>query len=187
MKKYLLVLVLLVGSVQSLKADVGISFGLGAPYVSQPGLDLTLGDRFSIVARANTFAIDLGEAAVDLSMPEVSVLWHPFAGSFFLGAGIGSQTLDVSATEIDTGLTASTEVSSTVMLAKLGWMWGKSNGGFWGGLDVTFISPTSSDVEIDAPGVPTDSEIYEDVESAAETFAETAYVNITFLRLGYLF
>ncbi|MAZ47445.1 MAG: hypothetical protein CME65_02715 [Halobacteriovoraceae bacterium] len=187
LKLLVLSLVLTLTSVQTSTAAVGISYGLGAPYVSQPGLDLTLSDSFSIVARANSFGIDLGEASVDLNMPEVSVLWHPFSGSFFLGLGVGSQTLDVSSTNAVSGLTASTEVTTTAMLAKLGWMWGKGNGGFWGGMDVTFVSPSSSDYEIEAPGLATTSEEYQDVEDAAEQFGETAYVNFTFLRLGYLF
>lgn len=187
LKLLVLSLVLTLTSVKTSSAAVGISYGLGAPYVSQPGLDLTLSDSFSIVARANSFGIDLGEASVDLNMPEVSVLWHPFSGSFFLGLGVGSQTLDVSSTNAVSGLKASTEVTTTAMLAKLGWMWGKGNGGFWGGMDVTFVSPSSSDYEIEAPGLATTSEEYQDVEDAAEQFGETAYVNFTFLRLGYLF
>ena len=192
MKKNLHLVVLAVflfaGSIQSTFAAVGISYGLGAPYVSQPGLDLTLSDRWTVVARANTVGADLGEATFDLNMPELSVLWHPFSGGFYLGFGVGSQTLDVSATNVDTGASASVEVTTTAMLAKLGWMWGKANGGFWGGIDITFVSPSSSDYEIETSGgIPTNSEEYQDVEDAAEQFGETAYANITFLRLGYLF
>ena len=187
-KLIVLSLLLTLGSIQVSSAAVGISYGLGAPYVSQPGLDLTLSDRWSVVARANSFGIDLGEASVDLNMPEVSVLWHPFSGSFYLGVGVGSQTLDVSSTNAQTGASASTEVTTTAMLAKLGWMWGKGNGGFWGGMDITFVSPASSDYEIETSGgISTTSEEYQDVEDAAEQFGETAYANITFLRLGYLF
>lgn len=185
MRKYIVLLSLFTTSFAH--AEFGINFGIGAPYVSQYGVNATFGTDLSLTANYNILALELGTAEVELSMPEVTVNWHPFSGSFFLGFGIGSQSLDVSATDVTTSLTASAEVNSTTTIAKLGWMWGKGDGGFWGGIDLAFISPTGSDITITAPGLSTTSEEYQDVEEAAENFAETAYINLTFIRLGYLF
>lgn len=169
------------------KADVGIYWGTGIPYLSQMGLNLTMGQNWSASVGTNTLDLSVGDAETTLSMPELMINWHPFAGSFFIGIGAGQQTLDVSATEALTGATASANVTSTTMIAKLGWMWGKANGGFWMGMDISFISPSGSEVEIDANGLTPADQEYQDVVDAGERFGETAYTNLTFLKLGYLF
>lgn len=169
------------------KAGLGIQAGFGVPYVSQMGLDLTLGPKLTLSAGTNTLDISLGEASVKLAMQEVGLKWHPFAGAFFLGIGGGSQELDVEAVDFLTNGTASTNVTSTVTIAKLGWMWGKDNDGFWFGIDMAFISPSGGEVEVDATGLTATDQAYQDVIDAGEQFAETSYTNITMARLGYIF
>jgi hypothetical protein len=158
------------------KAEIGLNAGLGLPFVSQYGVNLTMGSNLTFSATYNVIDISSDKASVKLSMPEATIMWHPFSGSFFIGAGVGQEKLEVAATE---------EISNTI--AKLGWMWGKGDGGLWFGMDLAYIIPSGGDVEINAAGLPTTSKEYKDVEDAANQFGETAYINITFARLGYLF
>jgi hypothetical protein len=189
MKKIYLALIVAFISVSPAKAGVGISAGFGIPYVSQFGLNATMGNNWSFHANYNGLSLDSGLAEVSLTMPEVAVHWHPFAGSFFLGFGLGSQTLEVSATDTVTGATAEANVDATTAIAKIGWMWGKADGGLWFGMDVAFIQPSGATVEVsESTGTLTEAdEEWQDVQEAGEQFGETAYVNLTFARLGYLF
>lgn len=169
-------------------AGLGLSAGLGIPYLAQGGLDYKASSRWSFYLGYNTLSVDIGTSKVDLAMPEFLIRYHPFARSFYLGVGVGQESLDASATEVTTGQTARAEVTAMTGIAKLGWMWGAAdNHGFWIGVDVAYIMPFSPDTTITAPGIATTDPQYVDVEEAADRFGETAYLNITFLRLGYLF
>lgn len=183
----LLVAILITCWIPLAKAAIGVNYGFGLPYASQLGLNYTMGSSLTLHAAQNSLSISSGLASIDLSMPEISVLWHPFDGSLFIGAGLGSQKFSATATELLTSQTASVDVTSTVTLFKFGWMWGKADGGLWFGIDFTMISPSSSDIEITAPGLTTNDTAYKDVEAAAETFASTSYTNTTIARIGYLF
>jgi hypothetical protein len=189
MKSFFLAILLLGISyvVSKANADIGLSAGLGVPYVSQFDVNATLGQNFSINLGHNALALSSGLAKLTLTMPELMFNWHPFAGSFFIGLGAGYQSLKASATDSSTNLTASAEVNSMTTIAQLGWMWGKADGGFWMGMDLAFISPASSEVKIVAPGLTANDKEYKDVEKAAKDFGELSYINFTFLRLGYLF
>lgn len=171
---------------QNAKAEIGINAGFGIPFVSQYGLNATFGPKWSANIGYNSLDITSSDADVKLTMPEVVVNWHPFSGAFFIGLGLGSEKLEVSAS--NAAGSASAEVTATTTIAKLGWMWGKADGGFWFGMDISFISPSGGEVDIKTTGaVTTASEEYQEAKDAAEKFGETAYTNITFARLGYLF
>lgn len=165
----------------------GANFALGAPFVSQFGLNYQFSDKFGMSAGSDSLKIDAGVASLNLSLIEVMANYHPFGGAFFIGLGVGQESLKTTATDSTTATTASIEVTATTAIAKLGWMWGLSDGGFWFGLDVAYISPSGSKETITAPGVPTTSTAYTDAVDAAEKFGSTAYTNITFARLGWIF
>ena len=187
MKTFLAVLVLLgafIINAQKAQAQYGANVGIGLPYATQLGVNYVLSDEWTFNANYNNLSMDIGDAGVDLTMPEFMANWHPFQGSFYLGLGLGLQSFEASSSV--NGISASANVDSTVAIAKLGWMWGISDGGFWGGMDVAYVNPLGSSVDIKGAGNPGDAS-YDDVEDAANTFAETAYLNITFLRLGYIF
>ncbi len=187
MKKYFVLLFIVFSIVPVVKADVGISAAFGLPYASQYGLNATLGENWSVGVGHNALDLNLGFASVKLTMSELVGYWHPFKGAFFLGLGAGQQTLEVSALELLTGNTASVKVTPMVAIGKLGWMWGKANGGFWFGMDFAFISPTNGDVVVTAPGLTSADQVYRDVEESGKKYGSTAYLNITLARLGYLF
>ena len=183
--KKILIAMVFMGS--AAHASVGVYVGAGVPFLGQAGLNYKMSDTFSFSAGYNMLDLSSGDASVVLSMPELMVNYHPFSGSFFLGAGVGQNNLEVSATELTTGYKAEAEVSSLATIVKAGWMWGIDDGGFWFGVDTAFISPSSSDITITAPNLAKTSQEYKDVEEAAEKYGETAFPNVTFARIGYLF
>ena len=186
MKKLILICMTYVLFLPTSYSGVGLNAGLGVPFVSQFGLNVTMGPKWTLNLMQNTLDLSIGDAKTKLTMPELSVNWHPFAGSFFIGLGVGQEKLEVTASDAF-GNNASAEATATTTIAKLGWMWGKADGGVWFGMDLAFISPSGGEVEIDVNGLSTTSQEYQDLVDSGEKFAETAYMNITFARLGYLF
>jgi hypothetical protein len=172
---------------QSSDSGFGVNVGIGVPYLGQAGVNYTFSDQFRISAVYNILDMSIDEAEAKLTMPEIFVTYHPFSGSFFLGAGVGSEKLEVTATD-SLGLNqVRAEVTATTVIAKLGWMWGAADKGFWFGVDVAYINPMNAKNTLTAPGVPTTDPNYQDVVDAMDKFGETAYLNITFARLGYIF
>lgn len=168
------------------KGSFGLQVGMGVPYMQQAGLNYQFNDSFGMAFNYNLFDISIGSAGAKLAMPELLFNYHPFAGSFFIGAGVGQQTLNVKASST-TGPDVKIDVTSTSGIAKLGWMWGIGNRGFWFGMDVAFVSPSNSESKVTAPGVPVTDQSYIDAQDSAKKFGETAYTNLTFARFGWLF
>lgn len=165
----------------------GASVGAGVPFLSQAGINYYPSDKLGFYLGYNLLDIKVGTATAKLSMPELMVNYHPFAGAFFIGLGVGQETLKTTATDLTTSLEAAIEVTAMTSIAKLGWMWGVSNGGFWFGMDMSFISPSSPKKTITAPGLTEADQAYKDAEDAADKFGNTAYSNVTFARIGWLF
>jgi len=188
MKKITLLLLICLFLIPVARANVGIHTGFGVPYVTQFGINYSVGSQWTFNAQYNNLDLSVGDAEAELKMPEFGVQWHPFIGAFYIGLGMGQQSLKVSASDSQTGEKAEVDVSSVTTITKLGWMWGKADGGFWFGMDLAYIIPSGSSVDVKASaGLPTTSQEYQDVKDAGERFGETAYLNITFARFGYLF
>lgn len=167
---------------------LGVDVGLGFPYLAQAGVTYRVNEMFSVVAGYHLLDIDVDEASAELSMPAILVHYYPFSGSFFLGAGVGKQNLEVSATESDSNTKITAESDATTTIAQLGWTWGASNGGFWFGFDISYIMPSGADSSISpSSGAITSDPNYQDVQKALDDFGDTSYPNITFARLGWLF
>lgn len=165
----------------------GLNVGIGLPFLGQVGAHYYFTENLNLSVGYNNLDLDVGDASAKLNMPEVMLNYHPFSGSFFIGAGIGKESLEVTATDSLTLQQAKAEVDAMTTIVKTGWMWGATNGGFWFGMDIAYIVPTSPEVTVTSPGVPTTSQAYIDTVDAADKFGETAYLNITFARLGWLF
>ncbi len=165
----------------------GLNVGVGVPYLTQAGLNYRMSDMFSISAGYNLLDVDVDTASAKLAMPELLLNFHPFSGSYFIGAGVGQESLEVTATESLGTNEVEIDVDAMTTIVKTGWMWGASNGGFWFGIDFAYIMPSGAETTIKAPGVPTSDPSYQDAVDAADKFGDSAYGNITFIRLGYLF
>jgi hypothetical protein len=165
----------------------GLNVGIGLPYVGQAGVNYKYSSSLSFSAEYNMLSISTGSASAKLTMPEVMVNYHPFDASFFIGAGVGQESLEVKATESTSNSEAQINVDAMTAIAKLGWMWGIVDKGFWFGIDLSYIMPLSPKRSVSAPGVsPTDPN-YLDAIDAADKFGKTSYINITFARIGYIF
>lgn len=178
---------LMSGSVAHAEGNFGVNLGVGFPFLTQAGINFKLSDKVDLGATYNLLNLSFGEAKAKLAMPEVFVAYHPSGGSFFIGAGLGQESLEVSATDATTSTKITAEVDAMTAIGKLGWMWGYDNGGFWFGIDFAFIMPLDAEVTITAPGVPTTDPEYVDVQEAADKFGDAAYYNLTFARFGWVF
>lgn len=166
----------------------GFNFGFGVPFLSQAGLSYHFNSKLGVSLGYGLLDLKVGDAKTKLSMPEVLLVCHPFAGSFFLAAGAGQETLEATATDSTGTHTAKGKVEAMTTVAKLGWMWGISNGGFWFGMDISHIMPSGAKTTVTAPpGMSTNDPAYKDVVEAGEKFGKTAYTNITFARFGWIF
>lgn len=169
-------------------AQVGISAGSGIPFLGQVGIDYKPSTQWSLYAGYNILSLSVDTSSVELTMPEVLFRYHVFSRAFYVGLGIGQETLEATAVDSVTSQSVSAEVTAMTGIAKVGWMWGAGdNSGFWFGIDLAYIMPFGADTTITAPGVLTTSQEYQDVVEAADEFGETAYINFTFARLGFIF
>jgi hypothetical protein len=187
MKKLVFSFLIIILFTPNAKSEIGINFGLGLPFIKQYGVDLRIGDALTFNVGYNLLDVKNGNASVKLSMPQFLINWHPFSGSFYLGVGAGKETLEISATDESSGASASADVVANTSLARVGWMWGRADSGFWFGLDATYVSPSGGEVNVEADGLTAADKEYKDVVDAGKTFGETAYVNFTFARFGWLF
>jgi hypothetical protein len=189
--KYLTALIVMLLSfashAESGRQGFGLNVASGIPFLAQAGAHFYFSNNLSISGGYNLLDLKSGEAQVKLAMPEVMVNYHPFSGVFFVGAGLGKESLEISATESTSSNEIKLEVEANTTILKLGWMWGSNNGGFWYGLDLAYIIPSSPKTTITAPGVPTSDPNYQDAIEAGEKFADTSYINFTFARFGWLF
>jgi len=181
----MLVFVTLSFSAHYANAGLGINLGIGLPFVQQYGLDYKMSDKFSAEVLVNGLDLSLGEAGVEMSKTEIGLKYHPFGGAFFLGLAYGN--FNTTATATQSGNQVEAKVEGSALTTKLGWMWGVANDGFYFGMDIGYQSPMGTSTDIDAGGVPTSSEEYQDAKEAAEKYGESGTVNLTFFRIGYLF
>lgn len=174
----------------------GFNLGFGLPYVQQAGLNYVhSSNRFSMELGYNNFSLDVGSVGVGLTKPELSLRWHPFAGSFYLGLGLGQMTMYAKSTQlISTEIVESKiEVSATTMTGQLGWMWGMSDGGFFGGMEFGFQSPSSptstatTSASASVTGTAEYQQMISDIDEQAKKYGETGFATMTLLRIGYLF
>lgn len=190
MKKIILIFAMtfiFVGFAQAQKSSgFGLDYGAGAPFTMQVGLNYQANDTWGLGVSYNSLDLMFADVGLKLKMPELLLTYHPFKGSYFIGLGFGQETLTASAGVIGVNL-VSIEVEAITTVVKTGWKWGLANGGFWFGVDLSFISPSSPQVTITAPGVPTNDPDYIDAQDVAKKFGEISYINLTFARLGYIF
>lgn len=174
----------------------GFNVGTGLPYLSQAGLNYAHSSgMFSAEIGYGAFNLSVDDVGVSLTKTELSLRWHPFAGAFYLGAGIGQQTLSSKATDTISGqsIEAKLDVTSSVLTPQMGWQWGVADRGFWVGLDFGMQSPsgakstltTNADSTIQATAEY--QKMKTDTEDQGQKFGEASLPVFSFLRLGYLF
>lgn len=174
----------------------GFNASLGLPIPSGFGLNYVHSSgRFSAEAAHGSLGISVADVKVALTKTELVLRWHPFAGSFFVGAGIGQMALSSEASQtIGTeSVTAKVALTANTLTPTLGWMWGIGDGGFFAGLDVGMQTPSGSKGELTSnadASVQSTAEYQQlvaDVDEQGEKFGEMSLPVMTLFRLGYLF
>ena len=167
-------------------AGFGVNVGAGFPYVTSGGINYMISDQWSAELSYNMLSIDVDLASVSMTKPEVAIKWHPFSGSFFVGLGLGQLSLEATGKDLTTSLTATVKITAMTLTTSMGWLWGFSDGGFFGGLDFGYQSPMSPETTITSD-LPTTDEAYKDAVEQGDKLGETGIPLFTFLRIGYLF
>lgn len=174
----------------------GFNFGFGVPFLSQAGLNFVSSSKmFSAEAGYGNFNITIGDVGVDLTKMELSLRYHPFAGSFYLGLGFGQESFTAKGmnTISSQSVTVQSKITATTMSPQLGWMWGMDDGGFWAGMDVQMLSPSGAKTDTTtnaSAGIQSTAEyqqLIKDTNAEGDKFGSTSYSALTFLRIGYLF
>jgi hypothetical protein len=165
---------------------IGLNVGGGFPFLAQAGVDIYFANNLGVSLGYGTLSVSAGTTSVDLAMPEALLRWHPLGGIFFVAAGLGQETMKAKGTDKTTSQTVEINVTAMTAIGKLGWMWGSNNGGFWFGMDLSYIKPSGAKTDIKT-ALPTNNTEYKDAVDQAKKFGEMAYFNITLARFGWMF
>ena len=121
---------------------------------------------------------------------------YPFRGAFFLGVGIGSQTLTASATDSVSGIpiTASGSQVNSFVAPQLGWNWVWGSGFFMGidlGVQLSMSHTTTVTTDQDSNALVTGSTQYAGIKSnilkMADLFGKTPLPVLTLVKVGFFF
>jgi hypothetical protein len=174
----------------------GFNVGIGFPYLTMAGLNYVHSSGlFSVELGYNKLNLTSNDVSIGMTKTEASVRWHPFFGSFYVGLGLGNQSLSGTSKETISGqsVEAKIEITSKTMTPQIGWMWGAGDGGFFGGIDFGFQSPSgaTSTLTTNADAAVKATADYQkleaDVRDQGKKLGEIGIPTMTLVRLGYLF
>ncbi|MGE0173128.1 MAG: hypothetical protein AB7T49_10095 [Oligoflexales bacterium] len=188
---------------------VGPTVSLAFPHLGNASVEMMYKDSFSAGVSFGRFKRDMEDTAVEIRNWDVRARWHPFSGSFFLGAAYGNQGIVGSVkTDLETKYQGiDVKVPTTIRLAvdvnyltpHFGWfaVW---DSGFTMGFELGYQMPLKSDSELqvgfedvteEAETELKKSDEYKkekkDIEDLAQTFGEKAIPYVNLIRIGYLF
>jgi hypothetical protein len=187
---------------------IGPTISVGIPFIMNTSLEVLYKDTFSGAVSFGGKDIATGDVELGISNFDVRGRWHPWQGSFFIGAIYGNQKLtakmeqdleaEVGGTTEKVPTTIDLEVKTTYITPHLGWfaMW---DSGFTLGFELGYQMPLASDANLDididadpaAEAEAKDTDDFKknkkDVEDAAQAFGEKAIPYINLLRIGWLF
>lgn len=120
--------------------------------------------------------------------------WHPFYGSFFLGLGMGSQSIKVQATDTinSTNVVLDLDITSTYMVPHIGWL-SVYSFGLTFGFDVGMIVPSGvkSKLSSNAPTIVKSTSDYQkmedDILASGDKLGKVSIPYMTLLKVGWLF
>ena len=178
----------------------GLHGSLGLPHPINFGLNYVHSSRvWSAEFSTGSFRQTISDAKIGIDNTEIALRWHPFAGSFFVGALYGQQKVTASMTDdivsgmITYNVTATGEVKSNYVTPHLGWMWGHDDGGFFATFELGYQSPSNVKVSVtsDAPSaaqaLPEYQELEDDAQSDAEKYGKMSLPYLALLKIGWLF
>jgi hypothetical protein len=189
---------------------VGPTLQVGFPHPMNYGLDVQLCKCFSFGFSTGKFELTGGDdVKIQIANWDLRGRWHPFQGSFFVGAAYGSQNVVAKASkdvkfktngiETEVPATVQLELKNNYLTPHLGWfaVWDVGfTMGFEIGAQVPMSSKTNLEVGFDnvspsqeAAVKDTDEykKLEDSVEKAGDMMGKTTIPYITLLRLGWLF
>lgn len=178
------------------------------PHIANVSIEVLWADTFSGGISFGRFKSEMSDIEFEIRNWDLRGRWHPFGGSFFLGAAYGSQGLvakfednletTMSGLELEVPTTLRLGVDTNYLTPHLGWfaVW---DSGFTMGFEIGYQMALSSDSELQVAFKDTStaqedalkiSDEYKknkkDVEDLAESLGKTGVPYITLLRLGWL-
>lgn len=181
---------------------VGPTVSFTIPHLLNYGIEGTWNKTFGGGITFSDFSQEVEDIELGIGHWDVRFRWHPFQGSFFVGAAYGNQTLgaklttdlDVSGTQVPA--TFDINVNTTFLTPHLGWFatW---DSGFTLGFELGYqmaMSADADDTQITLGGVNTaaaeQSEDYKknkkDIEDQAELIGEKSLPYLALLKLGWM-
>ena len=174
----------------------GLHGALGFPHPVSAGLNYVHSSKlFSAELSAGAYNATISDVKVGISNTEIALRYHPFAGSFYVGALAGNQKITAEKTEVISAVSvdAKVEVKSNYITPHLGWMWGMSDGGFFASMELGYQSPSSvkTDFTNNAPTAVQSTQEYLDLEKEVkdecDKFGKIGLPHVVLLKLGWLF
>lgn len=174
----------------------GLHAALGVPHPLRAGLVYVHPSQvFSVEANFGAYGIDVSGVKAKMNNMELGLRWHPFMGSFYVGALLGNRSMELEKTEDISGqsIAMKAEIKSSYIAPNLGWMWGADDGGFFASMDLGILSPSgvSSTFSSNADAAVQTTDDYKkldkDVRDAGKTIGETALPLWTLVKIGWLF
>lgn len=170
------------------------AFGLPHPYTA--GFNYVDSSKlFSAEINFGSYSTTLDGVDAKMSNIEAGLRWHPFAGSFFVGADVGTHTITAEKTETILGqaINAKADVKANYVSPKFGWLWGGASAGFFWSMDFGALVPlnttvdftTNADATIKAQ--PDYATLDNDVHDQGKKLGETTLPLWTLIKIGWLF
>lgn len=178
----------------------GPSFILGVPHPIQLGVDYVHpSSMFSAGLSLGAYNMKVTDADAKLTNSEIALRYHPFAGSFFVGASLGNHKVTVEKTdEIDVGgtpeeVTGKIELKANYIKPHIGWMKGASDGGFYYSFEIGLVSPSgvktdfTSDADAIVQADPDYEEFEKDLEDDGNKIGKQSLPYLALIKVGWLF
>lgn len=174
----------------------GFNLGLGIPYVMGYGLDYVMPNKYlSFGLGGGGYSFKSSDVSIGIRQMQLAARFHPFQGSFYLGALYGQQNLTGEQTQTISGqsVTVKVDIKSMYLTPHVGWMWGIADGGLFASMEFGYQVPMSSstDFSTTAPTAVQSTAEYikldADVRDAGNKIGKTSIPFLTLIKLGWLF
>lgn len=176
---------------------VGPHVALGLPRPLNVGLEAKFLDIVGVGFNYGALpTLTISNVKVKFNAFDGRVRWFAFRGAFFVGAGVGQQTLAVNKTDtiLTVPLTVSADVKTTYLTPHIGWRWQWASGitlGMELGYQHALSSKTTLATSPVLPGAVTATAEYQkistDVNDAGKKFGDQGLPHFTLLQIGYMF
>lgn len=174
----------------------GAHVALGIPSPLSGGLNYVHSSQiFSVELNMGSYGMKASDVDVKMSNAEIGLRWHPFMGSFFVGSYIGNRALVIEKSDTIQGqsINLKAEVKSNYVAPHVGWMWGMSNGGYFGGMELGVLSPSgakasfSSNADAAVKTTKEYKDLNDEVKDQGEKLGEITLPLWTMIKIGWLF